>query len=103
MTCPDFLELQRHGLHYKDSHDKDASKTLTYDQIVGGVEVETFATRAQELPVDYLRSKYGDAVADWCRDYWTGKRDRMCLAQSRYAGSNNNVSVEVSWHLIKAI
>ena len=38
MTGPDFIELQRYGLHDKESHDKDASKTLTYDQIVSVVE-----------------------------------------------------------------
>ena len=38
VTGPDFIELQRYGLHDKESHDKDASKTLTYDQIVSVVE-----------------------------------------------------------------
>jgi hypothetical protein len=34
VTGPDFIELQRHGLHDKDSHDNDGSKKLKYDQIV---------------------------------------------------------------------
>ena len=34
VTCPDFIVLQRHGLHDKDSHDDDGSKKLKYDQIV---------------------------------------------------------------------
>ncbi len=37
MTCPDFIELQRHGLYDKDSHDNDGSKKLKYDQIVSVV------------------------------------------------------------------
>ena len=31
---PDFIELQRYGLHDKNSHDNDQSKKLTYNQIV---------------------------------------------------------------------
>jgi hypothetical protein len=38
VTGPDFIELQRHGLHDKDSHDNDGSKKLKYDQIVSVVE-----------------------------------------------------------------
>ncbi len=53
--------------------------------------------------VAYLRTKYGDPVADWCRDFWTGKRGSMCLSHNRYAGCNNNMGVEVSWRLIKRV
>ena len=47
-----------------------------YDIIVdiGEVGVERFANRVQELLVYYLRETYGDAPADWCRDFWTGDR-----------------------------
>ena len=38
VTCPDFIELQRHGLHDKNSHDKDESKTLKYAEIVSEIE-----------------------------------------------------------------
>ncbi len=31
VTRPDFIELQRHGLHDKDSHDNDRAKKLKYD------------------------------------------------------------------------
>ena len=44
VTCADFLELQRHGLHDMDSHDKDASKKLTYDQIISVEAVKTVPT-----------------------------------------------------------
>ena len=53
--------------------------------------------------MDYLRKKYGDKCADWCHDYWTGKRGRYCLAHMRYAGCNNNMGVEVSWRDIKKL
>ncbi len=33
------------------------------------VWVETFATRCQRLLVDYLRSTYGNEVANWCSDF----------------------------------
>ena len=70
---------------------------------IGDIGVITFANRAQGLLVDYLREKYGDDCADWFRDYWTGKRGRLCLAHARYAGSNNNMGVEVSWRDIKKL
>ena len=38
MTGPDFIELQRYGLHDRHSHDNDQSKKLTYQQIVSLVE-----------------------------------------------------------------
>ena len=40
---------------------------------IGEIGVVTFADRAQALLVDYLREKYGDACANLCRDFWTGK------------------------------
>ena len=55
------------------------------------------------LLVVYRRETYGDGPADWCEEFWTGDRGRMCLAHARYAGSNNNMGVEVSWRLIKEI
>ena len=41
-----------------------------YDIVVdiGEVAVPEFATRVQELLVDYLRETYGDGPADWCRE-----------------------------------
>ncbi len=63
--------------------------------------VESFDMLGQEVLVECLRAKYGDKVADWCRDFWMGERGRMCLAHTRYARCNNNMGVEVSWRLIK--
>ena len=76
-----------------------------YDIIVdiGEIGVESFADRAQALLIVYLRDTYGDGPADWCQEFWTGDRGRMCLAHARYSGSNNNMGVEVSWKLIKEI
>ena len=76
-----------------------------YDLVVdiGDIGVESFADRVQALLVVYLRETYGDGPADWCEEFWTGDRGRMCLAHARYSGSNNNMGVEVSWKLIKEI
>ena len=63
----------------------------------------TKKAQVQESLVDYLREKNGDGPADLCRDVWTCDRGRMCLAHACYAGSNNNMDVEVSWRLIKDI
>ena len=38
VTGPDYIELQRCGLHDKNSHDNDKSKTLTYAEINSVVE-----------------------------------------------------------------
>jgi hypothetical protein len=38
VTCPDFIKLQQHWLHDKDSCDKDNSKTSEYVQVVSVVE-----------------------------------------------------------------
>ena len=38
VTGPDYIELQRHGLHDRTSHEKDAIKKLKYDQFVLVVE-----------------------------------------------------------------
>ena len=67
------------------------------------VGVPEFADRFQGLLVDYILAKYGDKPADWCREFWTGGRGRMTLAHARYAGSNKNMGVEVSWRLIKKV
>ena len=67
-----------------------------YDIIVdiGDIGVESFADRVQALLIVYLRDTDGDGPADWCQEFWTGGRGRMCLAHARYAGSNNNMGVE---------
>ena len=93
----------------KYSHVKYFPNRATYDDYydiavdIGEVGVDSFATLIQEMLVNYIRAKHGDSVADWCRDFWTGERGRMCLAHSRYAGCNNNMGVEVSWRNIKRV
>ena len=90
-----------HRGHVKQFPDVQAYDDY-YDIIVdiGEVGVESFADRVQELLIDYLRETYGDAPADWCREFWTGDRGRMRLSHARYAGSNNNMGVEVSWRVL---
>ena len=38
VTGHEFIELERYGLHNRNSHETDESKTLTYQQIVSVVE-----------------------------------------------------------------
>jgi hypothetical protein len=93
----------------KYSHVKYFPNRAAYDEYydisvdIGEVGVDSFATRIQEMLVDYLHDRHGDKIADWCRDFWTGKRGRICLAHSLYAGCNNNMGVEVSWRQIKRV
>jgi hypothetical protein len=64
-----------------------------YDTMVdiGDIGVESFATRVQEMLVDYLRDNYSDTCAAWFRDFWSSTRGRMCLVYSRYACCNKNM------------
>ena len=52
MIGPDFIELQRHGLHDKNSHGNDQSKTLKYAVIVSVVEA---VKTAPTLPGSEIR------------------------------------------------
>ena len=54
---PDFVELQRCGLHDKNSHDNDRSKNLTHHQIVSVVEA---AKTAPTLSGSVLRRNLMD-------------------------------------------
>ena len=54
---PDFVELQRCGLHDKNSHDNDRSKKLTHQQIVSVVEA---AKTAPTLSGSVLRRNLMD-------------------------------------------
>jgi hypothetical protein len=71
-----------------------------YDIVVdtGEIGVDQFATRVQRLLVEYLRACYGDDTANWCERFKMGDRGRYCLVHSRYAGCNNKMGVEVTWH-----
>ena len=55
-----------------------------YDFVIdiSEVAIPEFAAWVQDLLVDYIRAKYGDAPADWCRYFWTGDRGRICLAHA---------------------
>jgi hypothetical protein len=67
------------------------------------IGVESFVTQAQAMLVDHLRAEYCNGIADWCKTFWSDARGRMCLEHSRYAGSNNNMGIKVSWRDIKKL
>ncbi len=55
------------------------------------------------LGEEHCSKHYGDAIANWCKTFWSEARGRMCLAHSRYAGCNNNMGIIVSWRDIKKL
>ena len=57
VISPDFIELQRCGLHDKNSHDNDQSKKLKYNQIILVVEA---AKTAPTLSGAVFRRKFCD-------------------------------------------
>ena len=57
MTSKDYIELQRYGLHDRNSHDNDASKKLTYVQ---RVSVKEAAKTAPTLSSAVLRRNLSD-------------------------------------------
>ena len=57
VTGPDYIELQRCGLHDKNSHDNDQSKKLTHKQIAAVVEA---AKTAPTLSGSVLRRNLCD-------------------------------------------
>jgi hypothetical protein len=69
---------------------------------MSNISVECFATTAKGLLVAFLR-KYCNACAKWYEGFWSGERGRICQAHSQYAVCNNNIGMEVSWLLIKAL
>ena len=82
IMCPAGIPAAKYS-HVKYFLDRPAYDDY-YDLVdyIGEIGVITFADQAQALLVDYLRDKYGNACADWCRDVWTGKRGRICLAHT---------------------
>jgi hypothetical protein len=79
----------------------DAFYDLQVD--IGEIGVESFATMAQTMMVEYVREHYGDKPANWAEEYWTGERGRICICHARYSGCNNNMGVEVGFRDIKAV
>jgi len=79
----------------------DAFYDLQVD--IGEIGVESFATMAQTMMVEYVREHYGDKPADWAEEYWTGERWRICICHARYLGCNNNMGIEVGFRDIKAV
>jgi hypothetical protein len=51
--------------------------------------------------VDYLSTYVDDASAEWFEGYWPSPRHKYYLYPAGYAGSNNNIGIEVDWRDIK--
>ncbi len=58
-------EKYPHVKYFPDRAAYDDYYDISVD--IGEVGVDSFATRIQEMHVDYLRENHGDKVAYWCR------------------------------------
>ena len=101
--CTTFLMVGTAGIAAeKCSHVKYFPNRAAYDDYydivvdICEVGVDSFATRIQEMLVDNLRDKHGDKVADWCRDFWTGERGRMCLVGYGVGYGERNCKVAIA-------
>ena len=76
-----------------------------YEILTGVVDfgIASFKEYVIKAFVEYLRTHLNDegAAADWFEQNWTGPRGRYCLCDAGYAGSNNNMGIEVDWRDIK--
>ncbi len=93
------------ALHY--SHVHHFPNREAYDDFYSIVEqlvnvgVPTFKDYAVKSLLSYLREHISDKAADWYEEYWTGPSEKYCLCDTGYAGSNNNMGMDVDWRDIK--
>jgi hypothetical protein len=105
MMYPLFRPAGIAASHY--SHVHHFPNREAYDDFYSIVEqlvdvgVPTFKDYAVKSLVSYLREHISDKAADWYEEYWTGPRGKYCLCDAGYAGSNNNMGMEVDWRDIK--
>ncbi len=67
------------------------------------ISVLPLATSVQNLLIDYLRA-IDPAASDWFHDNWCGDHHgRYCLCHAGFAGSNNNMGVEIDGRDIKKL
>ena len=71
--------------------------------MLADIGVASFKEFAVKSLVSYLRVHYGDKSANWYEEFWTGPRGKYCLCDAGYAGSNNNMGMEVDWRDIKKL
>ena len=75
-----------------------------YEQLVRvkNISVFPFAENAQLLLVEYLRDDLDQPrAANWFLVTWTGENGHYSYAHAKYAGSNNNMGIEVDWRDMK--
>ena len=75
-----------------------------YEQLVRvkNISVFPFAEKAQLLLVEYLRDDLDQPrAANWFLVTWTGENGHYSYAHAKYAGSNNNMGIEVDWRDMK--
>ena len=65
------------------------------------IGVASFKEFAVKALLSYLSTHVSDESAAWFESYKSGLRGRYCLCNAGYAGSNNNMGMEVDWRDIK--
>lgn len=66
------------------------------------IAVLSLSAVAQSKLIDFI-AKRDPQAAEWYRDNWTGDKGRYCACHAGYAGSNNNMGVEVDWRDVKKL
>jgi hypothetical protein len=100
--------IAAHGYHHVNYF--DGPKRQEHDYFYGkalqvmDVNVLSFASHVQALPVDYIHNRLVQPrAAELFCEWWTRPRGRWTLAHAGHAGSNNTMGVEVDWRDMKRL
>ncbi len=88
-----------HVHHFQNREANDDFYSIVEQLVDGGVP--TFKDYAVKSLLSYLSEHISDKAADWYEEYWTCPSGKYCLCDAGYAGSNNNMGMEVDWRDIK--
>ena len=91
-------------VQYFDGEDRRDKYDDFYEQLVRvkDIVVISFADTAQKLLATYTREELEQPRAtNWYEGHWTGQHGRNSLAHAGYAGSNNNMGIEVDCRDLK--
>ena len=99
-SCEGIAAANTSHVQYFDGEDSRVKNANFYAQLVRVKDfaVLPFADDAQQLLVKYTREDLEQLrAANWYEGQWMGPHGRYCLAHAGYAGSNNNMGIEVDW------
>ncbi len=99
MTGSDFIELQRHGLHDKVSHDKDFSKTLAYDQIESVVETAKTTSRLSCAAISRNLQEHHDSPSKNIPFEFRNESGTACIVPRRALPGNSLTDFKLNWKI----